>query len=171
MFFWHNLDYQWCTMLFSNRVVLYIIWNLTRWYSKLVNMNRRCIRKDDFSKWLKVCRNTKKESFTNDNVSIVKKRHKKRLGMWKCRCAKHSEVWMWRMHQCTFTEDSQLHDIRLLSEPMILASIIESYIFTWVGYLHGPFFWHPFSDIFNTWENFIWISILSSFFRLPESRH
>ena len=34
--FWQHLDYQWCTMLFSNRMVLYIIWNLAGWYSKLV---------------------------------------------------------------------------------------------------------------------------------------
>ena len=100
---------------FSNRMVLYIIWNLAGWYSKLFNMNKRCIRKDDFSKWLKVCRNTKKMFFTIDYVSIIKKRRKKRLGLWKCRCATHSEVWMWRMHQCTFIEDSQLHNIRLLS--------------------------------------------------------
>ena len=78
--FWQHLDYQ-CTMLFSNRMVLYIIWNLAWWYSKLFNMNKRCIRKHDFSKWLKVCRNTKKESFTIDNVSIVKKCRKKRLGL------------------------------------------------------------------------------------------
>ena len=97
--FWKNLDYQWCTMLFSNRVVLYIIWNWAEWYSKLVNMNKRYIRKHDFSKWLKVCRNTKKESFTIDNVSIVKKCRKKRFGLWKYRCSTHSEVWMWRMHQ------------------------------------------------------------------------
>ena len=113
--FWQHLDYQWCTMLFSNRVVLYIIWNLAGWYSKLVNMNKRYIRKHDFSKWLKVCRNTKKVFFTIDNASIVKKRRKKMFGLWKCRCATHSEVWMWRMHQCTFIEDSQLHNIRLLS--------------------------------------------------------
>ena len=68
-----------------------------------------------FSKWLKVFRNSKKVIHTIDNVRIVKKRRKKRLGLWKCRCATHSEVWMWRMHQCTFIEDSQLHDIRLLS--------------------------------------------------------
>ena len=66
--FWQNLDYQLCTMLFSNRVVLYIIWDLAGWYLQLVNMNKRYIRKHDFSKWLKICRNTKKESFTIDNV-------------------------------------------------------------------------------------------------------
>ena len=54
---------------------------------------------------------------------------------------------------------------------MILASIIVSYIFTWVGYLHGRIFWHPSNNTFNTWNNFIWISILGSFFRLPEYRH
>ena len=46
--FWQHLDYQWCTMLFSNRVVLYIIWNLAGWYSKLVNINKRYIQKRDF---------------------------------------------------------------------------------------------------------------------------
>ena len=56
------------------------------WYLKLVIMNKRYIRKHDFSKWLKVFRNTKKGFFTIHNASIVKKRHKKRLGLWKCRC-------------------------------------------------------------------------------------
>ena len=94
--FWQHLDYQWCTMPFSNRVVLYIklIWNLVGWYSKLVNMNKRYIRKHDFLKWLKVCRNTKKVFVTVDNVSTVQKPRKKRLGLLKCRCATHSEVWM-----------------------------------------------------------------------------
>ena len=51
--FWQHLDYQWCTMLFSNRMVLYIIWNLAGWYSKLVNMNKRYIREHDFQNDLK----------------------------------------------------------------------------------------------------------------------
>ena len=103
--FWQHLDYQWCTMLFSNmvlfsnRVLFYTVWNLAVWYSKLLNMNKRYIRKHDFSKWLRVCRNTKKESFIIDNVSIVKKHRKKRLRLWKCKCATHIEVWMWRIHQ------------------------------------------------------------------------
>ena len=138
--FWQHLDYQWCTMLFSNRVVLYIIWNLVGWYSKLVNMNKRYIRKHDFSKWIKVCWNTKKVFFTIDYVSIVKKRPKKRLGLWKCRCATHSEVWIWRMHQCMFIEQSQFSHIRPPFYTTFLPSIIVSYIFTWVGYLHGRIF-------------------------------
>ena len=155
----------------SNMMGLYIIWNLAGWYSKLLNMNKRYIRKHDFLKWIEVCRNTKKMFFTIDYVSIIKKRRKKRLGLWKCRCATHSEVWMWRMHQWSFTEYSQLHHIRPLFYTMILASIFISYIFARVGYLHDMIFWHPSSDMFVTWQNFISISILGSFFRLPESRH
>ena len=109
--------------------------------------------------------------FTIDNGIIVKKRRKKRLVLWKCRCATHSEVWIWRMHQCTFIEHSQFHHIRPLFYTMILASIIISYIFTWVKYLHAMISWHPSNNIFNTWQIFIWISILGSFFRVPEYRH
>ena len=134
-------------------------------------MNKRCIRKHDLSKWLKVCRNTKKESFTIDNVSIVK--NVARRG-WdckivdvqhtlKCECGECINVHSLKIHNCT-TFDS-------FYEPMILASIIESYIFTWVGFLHGPFFWHPSSYIFNTWQIFISISIPGSSFRVLESRH
>ena len=134
-------------------------------------MNKRYIRKHDFSKWLKVCRNTKKVFFTVDNVSVVKKRRKKRLGLWKCRCATHSEVWMWRMHQCIFIEQSQFNHIRSSFYTMILGSIIVSYIFTWVGSLHGHEISRLSNDIFNTWQIFISISILGSFFRVTESRH
>ena len=43
-------------------------------------MNKRYIRKHDFSKWLKVFRNTKKVFFTVDNVCIVKNLAKRGWG-------------------------------------------------------------------------------------------
>ena len=84
--------------------------------------------------------------------------------MWKCRCATHSEVWMRRMHQCIIIEQSEFNHIRSSFYTMILGSIIVSYIFTWVGSLHGHEISRLSNDIFNTWQIFISISILGSYY-------
>ena len=135
-------------------------------------MNKRYIPKHDFSKSLKVCRNTKKVFFTDDNVSIVKKKIARR----GCGC-ENADVQHTLKFECTecineaFIEHSQFHHIRSLFYTMILASIIVSYIFTWVRWIHGHEILRLSNNIFNTQENFISISILGSFFRVPEYRH
>ena len=61
----------------------------------------------------------------------------------------------WECRECineVFIEHSQFYHIRPLFYTMILASIIVSYIFTWVGYLHDMIFWHPSNNTFNTWQ-------------------
>ena len=70
-----------------------------------------------------------------------------------------------------FIEHGLNYEDRALSYLMILTAINVSYIFTCVRPPHGPFFRHPSNDIFNTLQNFISISILGSFFRVPEYRH
>ena len=126
-------------------------------------MNKRYIRKHDFSKWLKVCRNTKKESFTIDNVSIVKKLRKKRLDLWSCRCATHSKcecgecinVHSLMIHNCT-TFDSFLSQWfqHLSSYPTFLHGSDHSMGTRFHVYLTIPSLHEKISFQFRFWAHF-----------------
>ena len=118
-------------------------------------MNKRYIRKHYFSKWLKVCPNTKKVFFLL--IMQVYSKNVTRRG-WGCENADVQHTLKCECRGCineAFIEHSQVHHIRPLFCTIILASTIVSYIFTWVGWIHGQEISRLSNNIFNTWQFFI----------------
>ena len=153
----------------SNMMGLYIIWNLAGWYSKLLNMNKRYIRKHDFSKWIEVCRNTKKNVFYHWLCKYNQKTSQEEVGtvkmsmcntLWSVNVENASMIIHWIFatlpHSIPFLHNDSSIYHRILH--FYMSRIPPWYVFS-----------HPSNNTFNTWKNFI--SILGLFFRVPDHRH